>query len=509
MKKTIYYFLAASFVFLCFSQTLSAQVRFENRLELELRDLYDSEKVIEFGEKGFMLRARASIKGGDEREWRFRFFNANLEETKSKRIYLNKKMWLDESFATEDRLHMIFKDRKGNYALITVEAESLEVIQIEGELTEKTYISDMAIMGEIAYFQARVKKNPILFAMNWKSGSVQEIPVEIRGFKGKKINLQGLQVLEASKEVFLYAQAWENKALNDMYVLRLNAEGQLQETYNFSDGFPEKIVSVTASPLGNGKYVFTGTWSEKSNSVSEGLFFASGEQGELSFINFYRYLDLENFLSWMSDKREDKLRKKAARKEARGKSWKINYQLAGHEVVPIPGGYLYLGESYYPTYRTESYMTTQMVNGISQQVMQYRTVFDGYQYTHAVLAKFDLKGNLVWDEIFELWPTHKPFYVKRFIEVGEDRSEGLDMAFASRNRIVTKAFDLEGEIVKEFESEPIELGYEGDKAKTSTANLSHWYGRYFITYGAQKIKNKENEEVAKKRRVFYMSKLQY
>ena len=154
-------------------------------------------------------------------------------------------------------------------------------------------------------------------------------------------------------------------------------------------------------------------------------------------------------------------------------------------------------------------MTTETVNGQTRTVTRYRTVFDGFRYTHAVIVKFDSQGNLKWDETFEMWPAYKPFHVKRFISIAEKNEHQLKLVFASRSKITSQTVGFNGRIEKDFESETIETQYEGDKHKWTYSNIDYWYGRYFLAYGSAKIKNQESAKGDRKRKVFFISKVGY
>lgn len=142
-------------------------------------------------------------------------------------------------------------------------------------------------------------------------------------------------------------------------------------------------MDVSASSFKNDLNFYVGTYSEKYiSSVSEGLFLCLAQKENPQFIKFYKYLDLENFLNYLPKKKKEKIEKKKEKKEGKGKDFKINYRIAAHNVIELDDGYLFLGEAYYPTYRSEPIPETIMINGRMQNVTRYRTVFDGYQYTH-------------------------------------------------------------------------------------------------------------------------------
>ena len=71
-------------------------------------------------------------------------------------------------------------------------------------------------------------------------------------------------------------------------------------------------------------------------------------------------------------------------------------------------------------------------------------VFDGFQYTHAVLVNFDSEGKIVWDQCFEMWPAYKPFYVKKFISLAQDNEDAINMVFVSKEQICSKSIDYSG-----------------------------------------------------------------
>jgi len=84
------------------------------------------------------------------------------------------------------------------------------------------------------------------------------------------------------------------------------------------------------------------------------------------------------------------------------------------------------------------------------------------------------------------------------------------MVFASGSRIHSKIVNEEGITIEDEQSDRIELEKEGDEIKYSTSNLDYWYDDYFLAYGYQKIKNKEEaKRKDRKRRVYYMTKIKY
>lgn len=493
-----------------FSFQLSAQVSYIERIEFELKDDFIDENLIEFGEKGFLVRSRNKNTEDNKIEWKYELFNSNLKSEKSKSIKLNKKYKLVETFNSEDRTHSVFKDRKGNYTIVSVDASTLEIVKVEGVVSKKTFFEDMSILGNYAFFNTTVKREPFLFSVNWKTGEKKFIPINISGYKRNRVSINSFQLLERSKEIFVYVSAQTARKNSDIHILRLNENGEKIESFNLTKSIDKNLISISASEISNNKYVFTGTYSTTGLATSEGIFICQGQNSQVDFIKFYNFTDLKEFMTYLPERRQKKIEKKKKRKEARGKEYKINYRIADHEIISVDDGFILLGEAYYPTYTT----TTQTISSTSASgtpimTTQTTTVFDGYRYTHALLAKFSKNGDILWDKTFEMWPMYKPFRVKRFISIAEQNENSLKMVFANKNNIVSKSVGYNGYVIQDEESKEIETGYAGDKSKHSFTNIDYWYDNFFLAYGTQKIKNKTEKNVKRKRKVYFVSKIRY
>jgi len=310
-----------------------------------------------------------------------------------------------------------------------------------------------------------------------------------------------------------------NKREKKFMTLRFDDRGELGQKGRFGQDLDKTIRSISCSPLSGDRYAFTGTWSELANTRPEGIFFARGDLESLDFIRYTRFSELENFYDFLPPRQVRRIDRKKKKKKAKGKDFTTRHFMISHPIVEVEGGYLYLGESYYPTYRTQEVIRYRMINGVSTPIYTYQTVFDGYQYTHAVLAFFNKEGNRVWDEIFPIVTAHKPFSPKRYISIPEKPQNSIEMVYSSGYRIISKSFNLDGSLARSFESEAIELPFPGDRTRWSVSDLYHWYGAYFIAYGVQKIKNARPDPKEKgkakglrekrKRKVFFITKVRY
>jgi hypothetical protein len=103
MKKSILFL--SSLLLVC--TTVKSQISYEERIELELKDGYENEKIISFGSHGFILSAKNSKSSGKEIEWKYDKYDVNLQATETKKILLGKKLTFEASYTDEHRIHFI------------------------------------------------------------------------------------------------------------------------------------------------------------------------------------------------------------------------------------------------------------------------------------------------------------------------------------------------------------------------------------------------------------------
>lgn len=481
-----------------------SQVSSVKRIEFDLKDDFSTEFSKPVKENGLIVICSGKDKTNGQFEWKFDLYNTNLEVEKSTSVFIDSKMYFTEHFSTDDNFYLLFKSRKGEYIIYNLNCKDGSLQETQGELPKKSSISSMMVINDFAYLSGHLKRSPILFSLNLSNGLKKVIPLNIPGVKTKKTSISNIQLIKNSNEVFVYVDAPESKTKTNKYIVKLNSEGDKEDIFCLTKGIEQNIIEISATKTGDNEYIYTGSYSEKPGLYSEGIFISKVTSNNIDFINFYNFNKFDNFFAFLSEKRQLKIEKKKERKEKRGKELKIRYSIEGHDVIKKDDNYFFIGEAYYATYRTETYTT--FVNG--QAVQQTRHVFDGFQYTHGIITGFDKSGNLMWDNTFKMWPRRKPFTVKKFISVSEEK-ENINMAFANNDSIVSMTLSYDGEIINTKKSNAIETNNDNDKTKYSYSNLDYWYDDYFVAYGEQKIKNKTSESDKKRRYVYFINKIKF
>ncbi|MEM7371790.1 MAG: hypothetical protein AAF587_24455 [Bacteroidota bacterium] len=495
--KTLFLILTVT---MCLITSIKSQISHENRIEFEEGDRFVGKKIFEFGKDGFIMRSINRNTTKKQNEWKFEKFDTDLKSVKTESVFLEKKMFIYASFVNEDRVQFLFQNLKGNFSIVTVESSHLEVTKIDGVLPKDATVNEMTVLGDYTFFRARKKNTKYLFSVNWKTGEKKLIPYEIGNISPMKTALMNFQVLENSNEVFLYAKVYIAKGKSDIFVIRLNSEGNKEGVFNLTKDIEENLVHVSALKLTEDKYIYTGTYSTEYTYLSEGLFFCQAKNDKVEFIEFYNFLDFENFLSYLPEKKIKKIKQKKENKEKKAKELIENYRISPHELIVIDDGIIFLGEAYYPAYSADGTSAT----GDS---------FIGNKYTHAIIGKFDENGKLLWDETFKISSLDSNpslFDPKRYISITEKKQNSINMVFSKYNIIHSISIDYSGAILQDHQYDAIQSTYEGDKVLNSFSDVDYWYDNYFIVYGKQEIKNTNDTANSKrKREVYFINKIKF
>lgn len=469
---------------------LNAQEK--NRVEFDLRDDFEGERVSALGKHGLLVQSFGTKKSKGMKKLNNEFFSTDLLKEKEVKVDIPSKADFIASYYDENDYvnYSFLRSRRDLFVLVVTDAKDYSVRTVDVAYDDDASLSKMYATGGKVYFKSVNKKENFLISIDSNTGDVNEMTFKIDGFRRNDITLEDFQVFD--DEILAFVNAKKNKRIENLYISELDKDGKQKDFYEVTKEIEEKLISVTATKL-NDKLILTGTYGKKRKDMSNGMFFSSVSNKKLDYINFYNFADLKNFSSYMGDRKEKRIKRKQEKAKKRGKELLLNYNIALHPLKETNNGYIFLGEAFYPTY--VSYMCGQN---------RWCTYFDGYQYTHAVIANFNKSGDLLWDDSFEMWADNRPFYVKRFISF-ENQENNLELIFGNNRNLVYKVVDANnGKVLEEETEELFDTGVSHDKVKRTNSSIEPWYDKYFVAYGFQKVKN---SKVKRKKRVFFINKV--
>jgi hypothetical protein len=268
----------------------------------------------------------------------------------------------------------------------------------------------------------------------------------------------------------------------------------------------DNLLTGKITTISESEKIIIGTYGVKGSSGSNGVYFARLINDAEFIIKYYNFTDFERFFDFLSEKEKERIDKKKQKREARGKELNLDYQLLTHDLIQKDGRYLMIAEAYYPTYRTEPYTYTTVINGVPVLQTRYVTVFDGWLYTHGIVAAFDKEGNMLWDNSIEMG-DFKTFELEPRVSVKVEQDDVV-LAYGTYDHIKTKVV-RGNEVLDAKEDVAIKTGSEDDVVKRALlSSVKFWYDKYFLVWGYQKIRN-DNDEGRRRRTVFYFNKIAY
>ncbi len=169
-----------------------------------------------------------------------------------------------------------------------------------------------------------------------------------------------------------------------------------------------------------------------------------------------------------------------------------------HPVKRLPdGGFLWVAEVYHATYIS---IPVHGANGM----VSYQQQFDGYQTTRGLVMRLDSNYQKVWDRNFPVVPYHRPFHVKRFLNI-DYSSDYINFVYQIHKSMSERTFNYNGEVTYKSDTMPLVENKEERVRYNANVITDSWYQNYIISYGYLKIKNREDRD--KSREVYSLKKM--
>ena len=463
---------------------LSAVAQVTAKIEYPHRGDYEDQVVATLGERGLIVYSFAKKADNGKRYFKTEYLSTELKPLFTDSTLIDEDLYFYSCTFDNDVNYTVLRARSGAFSVFAFNTRDHKTKVTDSEYTRKGSMRDLIIHDGKLVFSSTQKRLERIGIVDLNTGESRFADVHIPGVKDRKVFILQNTILDN----IIYAVV---KGDRELYLARIDFNGTQLGITNLTTEIDQNLLSASLSKA-NDKYFVTGTYTKSKKGGAEGIYFAQLEDWKFKKQRFVNFLDLKNFTEYMSDRRKARVERKKEKAEKAGKEYSLKYNMASHGIMTDGKDYFYLGEAFYPTYVTY-WAGTVMI-----------TQFNGYAYTHAVLAKFDADCNLLWDNCFEMRPRQKPMYVKRFISAGIKQND-VDLVYADDKMLVSKLFNNKtGEVAQERKSEMIETDNEDeDIKKMRYSGTLHWYDKNFIVYGRQIIKNHSTGE---RRKVFSITK---
>jgi len=473
------------------------------RIEIDLADEWDDFFVVPMKDKGIILGSFGEKDNGIT-PVKFIWYDTNLQEQNEQIIQIPKSYEYVESYNGNEAAYTLFYDyKKGKYIATKCEYGSTSAEELSGAIADDMYVKNFVVLENTMYVLLYDKKKASISIIDLENGS--EKRVELHEDK-QRIEAINIQLVQPGDEVHVFYHSCKEECKN--LIKRFDKAGnEMQNDLIVKSTGKDYVMNVTAAKVSNDRTFVISAYGKRSDRAASGFMVGLYDNSsKASFSKQYNFLELEHFTDYLPDYMKRRLEKMQNRKEKKGEELELDYLMQLHEVKQLPDNqYLVAGEFYYSTYRTETYTT--YTNGVAST--QTRSVFDGYQYTHSLLAVFDEAGEKVWSHIFPMYLDQKPFKARKNLRITL-KGEQIQCLYANFTSINSITFE-NGEILKDKGKEKVLPASEGEKIRSAyNTDIVYWYPSHFLTSGYQKIiKDKNDTSKKKKRRVFFMTDVVY
>jgi len=495
-------------VLLCFAfhTILFSQIQQLARFELPVEQGKENFNVISAQQSGLLLYR--NIETTEGRQLELIRVDSTLKQVWQGYIPVDRDLVLLKSQVKPNLLFLLLKSRNyisGDFLILSIQLDngkySTYVVKnlIPFSPTQFNLTADAALIG--GYFNYR----PLIVYYHFLHRQSKVLP----GFLNEPGELNQVRTnTDGSVDVIVSGKNFERK--NCLWLRNYDNEGTLVKTIVLTPDEKKSLIFGSSMQASNEEQVVSGVYG-RYPSYSRGIFVAViNEVGEYT-IRYYNFSELQRFFNYMKAGRERRIKNRIERRKIKGKKSKFNYRFLVHELVPYNNQYILIGEAFYPHYsyssnsfRTFNYAPRAYVGPLYRDGL----IFDGYNYTHAVVIGFDKSGKLLWDNSFEINDV-RSMQLEQFIKIQpeEDRVVLLYLfENALRSKIIKGADVLEGKTTDILNSEGPEK--KGKVKNIENSKLDYWYDHYFFAFGNQVIQSGKGDTDGRQK-IFFINKITY
>jgi hypothetical protein len=390
---------------------------------------------------------------------------------------------------------------RNNFLIYTIQPDGTYYAQ-----TVKGYIpimpTEFYITEKAALIGGYYNHVPLVLYFSFTTGKSRVVP----GMFNENGELTQVKTYEdGSFDVLISAFNYERK--RTIWIKNYDSEGNLNSNFALLPQNNKHLIFGRSVKTSDNTKLIAGVYGGRSSEFSQGVFIASVDAAGAQQIRYYNFADLENFFKYMTARRELRVKSRIERRKIKGKRVRFNYRFQVNEIVPFKDQFVLLGEAFYPKYinppmgTTGSFFSPTTGYGF----MQNGRIFDGYYYTHAVVMGFDPKGNLKWDNSFEINDA-KTFTLEQFVKL-EVLNDKIALMYLFNNKIRTKIIQ-NNQVLEGKNADPIKTSKGEVTSKNSPSvisKLEYWYDNCLYAFGVHVLEREKFD--SERKRVFYVNKI--
>ena len=507
------------------------------KLEIDFENAIPSYEVAMLGSKGVILMTH------EKRVFNLTRYNSDLKKTYSVDLDIEKGQNYLTYIHRDKKIYLLFADAFGTsesyvtsqvfkkFSLVEFDLESKKQKAVSGkfekpfsltqmeEVNGKVYlmgsttISSVSKFGRSCYSIALCYIPTLFGSLNYPGWanmasidfSKQEAICELIDSYGKKPHIKMLAANINSEKNVANVLVKDSKSKKETHLylqsIILGNQNKPSDPIEMSVGDNFEAFTAKVNYTGENDRLVVGCFGDKvRKTITGGDRFAYTKGIYISKLDKNKVLWNKNILYTQIFNSENSKSKDISKNEKNSRS---QIQVLFHNVIESEEQYIFIGETYYPTFHTET--RTSYSNG--KWTTYTVTIFDGFVYDKCIAFATDKKGTFQWSSIFYLpyYRTYNPTKERVNVNTLGDK---IAVSTFSGSNLVTYFLDEEG-FTEESTNTQIKTSKADDKIRSSHTNVDIWYDNYYIAYGDMTIKAKKKDENGKKKRQYiYFYKMQ-
>lgn len=486
-------FFALFLVFITFSHHSFGQLVESVDVEIPLDgNLEDDFSVVSLDTNGVLLMNFQTSLFGKKGRLNFVKYNKDLKSQWTNTIDPGLTYRLVKYFKAEDYLFCLLQETDGRkIKIVKIDLERGDAIT-----TETTMLTDM----DVEFFAAIETKVIIL-------GSYNDRPVAelhrlfdqtskvLPQIHTNFLKVLSLEVNESEKQIYLMLKD-EKKCQFKLSVFDI--EGKMLFMEDLGDK-KHVILNSKILKIAKNTYFLAGNFADNCSEFSSGFYVTPLNRTE--DIQFFKFSELQNFYTYLSPKRQEKIEGRLMSKKLKGRDPKIRHRLNLQQPYVFDNQVLLVGEVYYPEYKNAINYSRNSLLHLGEN---YRTVrdFNNYKFTQSLFCTFDFDGKKSWDYSIDLKNIESEVLNNK-VQVSSSK-EGVLVAFPKEETIFLKLIAKDKPAV---DFVPLSIGSKNKEFVSDiTVDLFSWYRHTFLAFG---YKTSRATNTLASQQFFYLSKLTY
>ncbi len=493
--------IVALLVFLVVYTAGGAQIEQSAKFEIPLIGAGESKfSTAGLGEKGLMLYRLLAGRKTDYVEL-IKVDTALLEKWKG-RIECNKGYTIARSRHYKESFFILLRNQiptRSDFKIISLQLANGSYIQYDIKNLISFNPVELIINDQAALIAGYFGDRPVILYFSFNLQRTKVLP----GFFNDPGELNQLKTNEdGSIDVVTRARNIEKK--RTIWVRNYNASGDLLRTTQFQPEAEKNLLSGKSVQLGSGEQIVAGVYG-KLPDYAQGVFIARILTDGTYTINYHNFTDFQHSFNYMKVRKRERVITRVERKKLKGRKMKFNHRYLLHDLIPYQENYILTGEAFYPNYIFPGggylyYRQSAPTGYYFPSRLRNDLIFDGYQYTHAIVMGFDSKGIVHWDNSFAINDS-KIMQLEQLVKV-KPQPNRIEFLYRHKKTIRAKIMSNDEILEVEIPDSQYDDNSRGNR-NIESLQLEHWYGDYFYTAGVQKLWYQSGTEPS----VFFVRKI--